>query len=114
MKSACQVILIEREDYEFLLLSGKFCSKIDRYLELLDLGWERIQTFKNDNRELVHVFNNSKQFQSCIESFKRFKIKNMRRDFLSLVQSCKQSKNYTSDIGLDLGIEVPIYTFQPN
>jgi hypothetical protein len=57
---------------------------------------------------------NLDHYSTCIEGITKNKIQNMRIAFSHLMQSCKNSKNYKMQIGLDLGIELPVYAFQPN
>jgi len=108
------MIFIERKDYEFMLLSEKFCSKIDQYAQLLGLDTELLDGYKNESQLFTHVFLNKENYGSCAESFTRIKIENMRAAFSLLELQCRYSENYTFIIGRDLGIESEDYSFQAN
>jgi hypothetical protein len=105
---------IERKDYEFLLLTTKFCNKIENYRSALNLDLADVEQLKSDNELFAYVFSSKSKYSSCIESFARYKIQNMRVNFNHLAQCCKNSKNYTIAIGTDLGIEIPVFAFQAN
>jgi hypothetical protein len=105
---------IQREDYDFLLLSEKFCSGIHKYATVLGLDPLDVETFKDDCAVLAFFFDNSQQYSCCGESFTRYKVSNMRIDFSRLAQICRNSRNYTVSIVAELGIELPVYAFQAN
>jgi hypothetical protein len=105
---------IEKKDYEFLLLAARFCNKIDNYVSFLGLNVREVDELKEDTLQFAYVLTNLDHYSTCIESFTQHKIQNMRITFSHLVQSCRNSKNYTIQIGLDLGIEIPVYAFQAN
>ncbi|MDB5282101.1 MAG: hypothetical protein JWO06_1176 [Bacteroidota bacterium] len=107
-------IIIERKDYNFLLIALKFCDKIDNYIELLGLDEDAVEEFKGANALFSFVFNNGENYKSCAESFTRYQIDNMRINLSYLAQSCRNSPNYTIGIGQELGIEVSVFAFLPN
>ena len=105
---------MERKDYEFLLLVNKFCNKIDIYCNQLNLDEKEVEELKNDIVLFSFLFANNEDFTSYMDSFSIYKIRNMRISLSHLAQRCKNSKNYSISIGMDLGIEMPVYAFQPN
>ena len=107
-------LIIERKDYNFLLIALNFCEKIDTYTEYLGLDEDEVETFKNGANLFSFVFSNNGKYNSCAESFTRYQIENLRINLSYLAQSCRNSPNYSISIGQELGIEVPIYAFQAN
>jgi hypothetical protein len=105
---------IEKKDYELLLLIARFCNKIDNYRSFLELSEQEVDELKEDTLLFAYVLTNLDHYSTCIEGITRNKIQNMRITFSHLVQLCKNNKNYTVKIGLDLGIEIPIYAFHLN
>jgi hypothetical protein len=105
---------IEKKDYEFLLITARFCNKIDSYVSFLGLCEQEVDELKEDTLLFAYVLTNLDHYSTCTEGITRNKIQNMRIAFNHLVQLCKNNKNYTVKIGLDLGIEIPVYAFQPN
>ena len=104
----------EYEDQEFLLRSVKFCNKIDKYISLFGLDEMDVEELKNDTVLFAYVITNLDHYSTCVESFTKHKMQNMRLTFSHLAQSCKNSKNYTVQIGIELGIEIPVYAFLAN
>ena len=97
-------IFIERDEYEFLLRSVKFCEKIDRYSGLLNLDPEEVQSYKSETELFNHIFANKAAYGTLAESYIRYKIGNMQSLFYDLVSKCRNNRNYTGSIGADLGI----------
>jgi hypothetical protein len=107
-------IFIERKDYELLLVVAKFCGKIDSYSSLFNLDEHEIDELKNDSLLFAYVFSNSGNYSSFTESFTKCKIQNIRVRLSNISQACKNHSHYTVAIGMDLGIEIPVYAFHPN
>jgi hypothetical protein len=107
-------IFMEREEYEFLLRAVKFCDKVDNYMNLLDLDPVEVHEFKTDNELFNYVFANQENYGSLAESFTRYKINNLQLKFSELMCACKYSKNYTAQIGDDLGLNVAVPSLDPN
>lgn len=105
---------MERNDYQFLLKVMKFCNKIDQYAPLLDLDAVEVDDLKNESRLLAHVLNHSRGYSSCLESFEICKIQNLQTNLTHLAWCCKNSPNYTIEIGKELGIELSVYAFLSN
>src|SRR5579862_2958877 len=108
-------IIIERSDYEFLLMAEKFCRKIDSYTGIFDLDMYELENLKDESRFFSNIFlvqSSSAPVQP--DSFTRSKIQNMRINLSHLAQNVKNNPNYTVAIGTDLGIEIPVYAFLPN
>ena len=105
---------IEKKDYEFLLLAARFCNKIDNYISFFGLCEQDVHGLKEDTLLFAYVLTNLDHYCTCIDGITMNKIQNMRIAFCHLAQSCRNNKNYTMQIGLDLGIEIPLYAFQPN
>lgn len=97
-------IFIEREEYEFLLRSAKFCEKVELYADLLGLDHGEVLAYKNDNEQFNYVFANQSQYGSLAESYMRYKIHNMQTRYNDLLCQCRNSNSYTSNIGEELGI----------
>jgi hypothetical protein len=103
---------IERKDYEFLLMAEKFCTKVTQYADLLGLNAGEVESLKNESHYFQSVFLGDPD--STREEFSQHKIQNMRINLSHLAQCCKNNPNYTVPIGLDLGIEIPVYAFLAN
>jgi len=97
-------IFIEKEEYDFLLCSARFCEKIDRYSGLLNLNQAEVNAYKNENDLFNYVFANNSSYGSLAESFVRYKMGSMQELFYDLVSKCRSSRNYTWQIGAELGI----------
>ena len=97
-------IFIEREEYDFLLRSARFCEKIELYADILGLDHGEILAYKNDNAQFNYVFANQTQYGSLAESYMRYKISNMQARFADLLYQCRNSSNYTTSIGEELGL----------
>jgi hypothetical protein len=105
---------IEKQDYEFLLLSSRFCNKIDNYISLFNISDQELDELKEDTLQLVYFLINPGHHSTSAEHFTNHKLRNMRIAFSHLTQLCRSSKNYTVQIGLELGIEFPVYAFRLN
>jgi hypothetical protein len=103
---------IERKDYEFLLMAEKFCTKVDQYTDLLGLNTDEVESLKNETHYFQSVFWGGPD--SPGEEFSQHKIQNMRINLSHLAQHCKNNPNYTIPMGIDLGIEIPVYAFLAN
>ena len=106
-------IFLERDEYEFFLQSVKFCDKIDNYSALLGLDPVEVDSYKSENELFKYVFAHKANYGTLAESFIRYKISNIQSLFFDLSSKCKNSGNYTEQIGGDLGISTGEVSIPP-
>jgi hypothetical protein len=105
---------IEKRDYEFWLQAARFCGKIDNYTSLFNISDFELDELREDTIQFAHILSNIQHHSIRNEGLTNNKLQNMRIVFSHLAQLCRNSENYTVQIGLDLGIEVPVYAFRAN
>ena len=107
-------MIAEKTDHRFLLRSVKFCNRIEKYTSLLGLKKDEIEELRNDTILFAYQLTNLDHYSSCTDGCTKRKLDNMKACLSHLAQLCKNSKNYTVQIGLDLGIEIPVHAFLAN
>ena len=107
-------MVAEKKDQDFLLLSVQFCNKIDQHISLLALNEADVAELKDDTRLFACLFSNLDHYSTCFEDFTREKMNNMQLALSHLALACKNSKNYTWQMGVELGIEIPVHSFMGN
>lgn len=90
---------------ELLLETKKFCKAIVKYVELLDLSKQEVETFIVDAELLRYIFDND---QSFTDSFLCYNVISIQSRLTDLIVQCTLSPNYTEQIGKELGIEIPL------
>jgi hypothetical protein len=99
--------ILESDNRKFLLQSVKLNRAIDKYKQLLGLDPSEVALFKNDVELFLYV---SGRYRSFAESFILYNIDTMRQRLLRMIICCTRSKNYTTQIGEELGIETPLHS----
>src|ERR1700677_3011279 len=87
-----------------LLQSIQLSRTIDRYKVILGLDSNEVSVFKNEVELFLYI---SGRYQSFIESFIIYNIDTMRQRLSQMITRCTHSENYTTQIGEELGIEMP-------
>lgn len=98
-------IASKKDFYDFLRTSKKFCRQVDKYSAILGLSEKDIDNYKNDNRFLASITSPEKMDDAWDEKWMHNKVENLHVAFAHLVHVCKNSPNYSVEIGIELGIE---------
>jgi hypothetical protein len=94
---------VQNSDKEFMEQALKFYRNIDKHGPLLEIDQKELEAFKNDIKILLFVAD--KRYRSFTEHFISYIIITLRKRLNQLFTSCTNSKNYTKQIGKELGIK---------
>lgn len=89
---------------DFLRTSRTFCRQIDKYSAQLGLDNLRVQDYKYNSR-LFASMSSPQTDDAWDEKLVRNQLENLHIQFAHLAHECKNSKNYSITIGIELGIE---------
>jgi len=133
---------IEAADLPFANQMNNFCGKVNNYATLLGLDTAKITALQKSNTLVQLVMVQQEVAQQYGVTFTAYKDllrygngtqilgnlpappvyptptpaitnANVQADFAELIQDCVKSKNFTTDIGNDLGILKPVTPFDP-
>jgi len=133
---------IETNEVELGKQSNNFCSKIDKYKDVLKLDADKVTNFKDgntymqfvldiSNETLLHsksltehkviiIRGHGKEVLSDIPTLNPLPVKlpgvpmvNMHSALTKLAKSCSESPNFTASIGFDLGIWAEVTPAKP-
>ena len=129
-------MLIERQENLLVNQVGHFCSEISNYVTVLTLDSGKVIILKKANTFIQYIYPMQTSIQNNAHSFTSYKnqalygpseellgalpilpaysaitpeipLGNLRALFTDMIQDCMKSKNFTKDIGLELGIIEP-------
>jgi hypothetical protein len=97
-----EALIFEADNDRFIKQAAGFCTAIDKYTEILSVNVGEINNLKSEINMATYVTSNK---LSLPVSFSRYNINELRACFAHICNACRRSKQYTNEIGIDLGLE---------
>ena len=97
-----EALIFEADNDRFIKQAAGFCTAVDKYTEILSVNVSEIDSLKSEINMAMYVSSNK---LSLPISFIRYNINELRTRFAHICNACRRSKQYTNEIGIDLGLE---------